>query len=71
MASYIRKRLISFIIVLFGVVTLSFCLQLYTGTDPAADLRERNLFYHAKSHDSVQSVDPNRETVGKDIPPSS
>lgn|GEM_PF-6160486 len=35
MASYVRKRIISFIIVFFCVVTLSFCLQLFTGTDPA------------------------------------
>lgn len=31
----ILKRLLSLIIVVWGVVTLSFCLQVFTGTDPA------------------------------------
>lgn len=31
----IGKRLLNFILVVWGVVTLSFCLQVFTGTDPA------------------------------------
>ena len=34
-AKRITKRIINFIFVIWGVVTLSFCLQVFTGTDPA------------------------------------
>ena len=34
-AKRITKRIINFILVIWGVVTLSFCLQVFTGTDPA------------------------------------
>ena len=37
----ILKRLLSLIIVVWGVVTLSFCLQVFTGTDPAERSVER------------------------------
>lgn len=54
MASYIRKRIISFIIVFFGVVTLSFCLQLFTGTDPAEIIvRKSNGF---ATEEQIQAV---------------
>lgn len=63
MASYIRKRLISFIIVLFGVVTLSFCLQLFTGTDPAEIIvRKSNVF---ATEEQIQAV---RVELGLDAP---
>lgn len=38
----ILKRLVSFIIVIWGVVTLSFCLQVFTGTDPAEMIVRKN-----------------------------
>ena len=34
-AKRITKRIINFILVIWGVVTLSFCLQVFTVTDPA------------------------------------
>jgi len=54
MASYVRKRIISFIIVFFGVITLSFCLQLFTGTDPAEIIvRKSNGF---ATEEQIQTV---------------
>jgi len=54
MASYVRKRIISFIIVFFCVVTLSFCLQLFTGTDPAEIIvRKSNGF---ATEEQIQAV---------------
>ena len=39
------KRIITLLIVILGVVTLSFCLQIFTGTDPAEMLvRKTTLF---------------------------
>ena len=38
----ILKRLVSFTIVIWGVVTLSFCLQVFTGTDPAEMIVRKN-----------------------------
>ena len=41
----IAKRIITLLIVILGVVTLSFCLQIFTGTDPAEMLvRKTTLF---------------------------
>ena len=41
----IVKRIITLLIVTLGVVTLSFCLQIFTGTDPAEMLvRKTTLF---------------------------
>ena len=41
----IVKRIITLLIVILGVVTLSFCLQIFTGTDPAEMLvRKTTLF---------------------------
>lgn len=34
-AKKITKRIMNFVLVIWGVVTLSFCLQVFTGTDPA------------------------------------
>ncbi|KPU44449.1 glutathione transport system permease protein GsiC [Oxobacter pfennigii] len=57
------KRLLNFIIVIFGVVTLSFCLQLFTGTDPAEMIvRKQNVF---ASEEQIQAV---RERLGLDAP---
>ena len=39
------KRLVSFIIVIWGVVTLSFCLQVFTGTDPAEMIVRKNSIF--------------------------
>ena len=41
----VAKRVINFILVIWGVVTLSFCLQVFTGTDPAEMIvRTANVF---------------------------
>lgn len=63
MASYIRKRIISFAIVFWGVVTLSFSLQLFTGTDPAEIIvRKSNGF---ATEEQIQAV---RVELGLDAP---
>lgn len=57
----IVKRLLNFILVIWGVVTLSFSLQIFTGTDPAEMLiRKSNLF---ATEEQVQAV---RESLGLD-----
>lgn len=57
------KRLLNFMIVILGVVTLSFCLQLFTGTDPAEMIvRKQNVF---ASEEQIQAV---REELGLDAP---
>ena len=44
-AKRITRRIINFILVIWGVVTLSFCLQVFTGTDPAEMIvRKVNVF---------------------------
>lgn len=59
----IVKRLLNFILVIWGVVTLSFSLQIFTGTDPAEMLvRKSNLF---ATEEQVQAV---RESLGLDAP---
>ena len=59
----ILKRLISLLIVVYGVVTLSFCLQVFTGTDPAEMIvRKKNVF---ASEEQIQKV---REELGLDAP---
>lgn len=51
---YLVKRLLNFIIVILGVITLSFCLQLFTGTDPAEMIvRKQNIF---ASEEQIQAV---------------
>lgn len=55
------KRLLNFILVVWGVVTLSFSLQIFTGTDPAEMLvRKNNIF---ATDEQVQAV---RESLGLD-----
>ena len=50
-------------LVVFGVVTLSFCLQLFTGTDPAEMIvRKQNVF---ATEEQIQAV---REDLGLDAP---
>ena len=57
------KRLISFVIVIWGVVTLSFCLQVFTGTDPAEMIVRKNSIF--ATEEQIQVV---REQLGLDAP---
>ena len=58
-AKRITKRIINFILVIWGVVTLSFCLQVFTGTDPAEMIvRKVNVF---ATEEQIQAV---REELG-------
>ena len=53
-AKRITKRIINFILVIWGVVTLSFCLQVFTGTDPAEMIvRKVNVF---ATEEQIQAV---------------
>ena len=62
-AKIITKRIINFIFVIWGVVTLSFCLQVFTGTDPAEMIvRKVNVF---ATEEQIQAV---REELGLDAP---
>ena len=62
-AKRITKRIINFILVIWGVVTLSFCLQVFTGTDPAERIvRKVNVF---ATEEQIQAV---REELGLDAP---
>ena len=62
-AKRITKRIINFILVIWGVVTLSFCLQVFTGTDPAEMIvRKVNVF---ATEEQIQAV---REELGLDAP---
>ena len=62
-AKIITKRIINFILVIWGVVTLSFCLQVFTGTDPAEMIvRKVNVF---ATEEQIQAV---REELGLDAP---
>lgn len=62
-AKRITKRIINFILVIWGVVTLSFCLQVFTGTDPAEMIvRKVNVF---ATEEQIQAV---REELGQDAP---
>lgn len=57
------KKAAGIVLVIFGVVTLSFCLQLFTGTDPAEMIvRKQNVF---ATEEQIQSV---REELGLDAP---
>lgn len=55
----ILKRLLSLIIVVWGVVTLSFCLQVFTGTDPAEMIVRKNSLF--ATEEQIQTV---REQLG-------
>ena len=57
------KRLISFVVVIWGVVTLSFCLQVFTGTDPAEMIVRKNSIF--ATEEQIQAV---REQLGLDAP---
>lgn len=59
----ILKRLLSLIIVVWGVVTLSFCLQVFTGTDPAEMIVRKNSLF--ATEEQIQAV---REQLGLDAP---
>ena len=59
----ILKRLISFVVVIWGVVTLSFCLQVFTGTDPAEMIVRKNSIF--ATEEQIQAV---REQLGLDAP---
>lgn len=62
-AKRIFKRIINFVLVVWGVVTLSFCLQVFTGTDPAEMIvRKANVFASEKQ---IQAV---REDLGLAAP---
>lgn len=50
----ILKRLLSLIIVVWGVVTLSFCLQVFTGTDPAEMIVRKNSLF--ATEEQIQTV---------------
>ena len=59
----ILKRLVSFVTVILGVITLSFCLQLFTGTDPAEMIvRKQSVF---ATEEQIQAV---RVELGLDAP---
>ena len=62
-AKGITKRIINFVFVIWGVITLSFCLQIFTGTDPAEMIvRKVNVF---ATEEQIQAV---REELGLDAP---
>ena len=57
------RRLLGLAAVIFGVITLSFCLQLFTGTDPAETIvRKQSVF---ATEEQIQAV---REELGLDAP---
>lgn len=59
----IIKELLRLVVVIFGVITLSFCLQLFTGTDPAEMIvRKQNIF---ATEEQIQAV---REELKLDAP---
>ena len=59
----IIKELLRLVAVIFGVITLSFCLQLFTGTDPAEMIvRKQNIF---ATEAQIQAV---REELKLDAP---
>lgn len=57
------KRLLNFVIVVWGVVTLSFCLQIFTGRDPAEMIVRKNYLF--ASEEQIQAV---RTELGLDAP---
>lgn len=57
------KRLLNFIIVIWGVVTLSFSLQIFTGTDPAEMIVRKNYLF--ATEEQIQAV---RAELGLDAP---
>lgn len=57
------RRILGLVIVIYGVITLSFCLQIFTGTDPAETIvRKQNVF---ATEAQIQAV---REELGLDAP---
>lgn len=59
----ILKRIINFVLVIWGVVTLSFCLQIFTGTDPAEMIVRKNYLF--ATEEQIQAV---RVELGLDAP---
>ncbi len=57
------KKLLGLAAVIFGVVTLSFCLQLFTGTDPAEIIVRRQSVF--ATEEQIQAV---RQDLGLDAP---
>ncbi len=57
------KRLLNFILVIWGVVTLSFSLQVFTGTDPAEMIVRKNYLF--ATEEQIQAV---RVELGLDAP---
>lgn len=63
LAQRIVKRFLNFVLVIWGVITLSFFLQIFTGTDPAEMIvRKNNLF---ATEEQIQAV---RADLGLDAP---
>ena len=57
------RRVLGLVIVIYGVITLSFCLQIFTGTDPAETIvRKQSVF---ATEEQIQAV---REELGLDAP---
>lgn len=57
------RKLLGLVIVIFGVITLSFCLQIFTGTDPAEMIvRKQSVF---ATEEQIQAV---RVELGLDAP---
>ena len=57
------KKIVGLMGVIFGVITLSFCLQIFTGTDPAEMLvRKHNVFA------TEAQIQATREELGLDAP---
>lgn len=55
--------MLNFFIVVWGVVTLSFCLQVFTGTDPAEMIVRKNYLF--ATEEQIQAV---RTELGLDAP---
>ena len=63
MSAYLRKRLLSFFIVLAGVSILSFLLITFSNTDPAEVIARRN--YSGATEEMIEQV---RIEMGLDKP---
>lgn len=59
----ILKRVLNFVLVILGVITLSFSLQVFTGTDPAEMIVRKNYLF--ATEEQIQAV---RADLGLDAP---
>ncbi len=59
----ILKRFLNFVLVVLGVITLSFSLQVFTGTDPAEMIVRKNYLF--ATEEQIQAV---RADLGLDAP---